>query len=127
MAGKVFAARMSLTPALSSSRPTYGDIATYRPRLIGITKASLTSNSFLSSASFQQTARVLERETVLEKTDRLLGLKERVMMGALINAGTGELKTTVQLADRSRGKSFSTKLVKRLNFFSRRKIKYTEI
>lgn len=101
---------------------TYGESATYRPRLIGITKASLTSNSFLSSASFQQTARVLERETILEKTDRLLGLKERVMMGALINAGTGELKTTVQLSDRSRTKSLSYKLLKRLNFFSRRKV-----
>ena len=101
---------------------TYGDTAIYRPRLIGITKASLTSNSFLSSASFQQTARVLERETILEKTDRLLGLKERVMMGALINAGTGELKTTVRLSDRSLAKSLSTKLVQRLSFFSRRKI-----
>lgn len=101
---------------------TYGDTAIYRPQLIGITKASLTSNSFLSSASFQQTARVLERETILEKTDRLLGLKERVMMGALINAGTGELKTSVKLSDRSLAKSVSSKLFQRLGFFSRRKI-----
>lgn len=87
---------------------TYGENASYRPRLIGITKASLTSNSFLSSASFQQTARVLERETLLEKTDRLLGLKERVMMGALINAGTGGFKTGVRLPGVTEKKQFKT-------------------
>ena len=82
---------------------TYGKGASYRPGLIGITRASLNSNSFLSSASFQQTARVLQREALKKKTDRLLGLKERVMIGALIDAGTGGRRPEVSLTH-----SFST-------------------
>ena len=100
---------------------TYGASASYRPRLIGITKSSLTSNSFLSSASFQQTSRVLERETVLEKTDRLLGLKERVMMGALIDAGTGGFETDVFLSKINK-KPLSALFFKKLKLFSRKKI-----
>lgn len=107
---------------------TYGEIATYRPFLIGITKASLTSNSFLSSASFQQTARVLERETFLEKTDRLLGLKERVMMGALIDAGTGgggtSPSTTNVFLSQVTKKPTLQNIYQKLNFFSRRVIEH---
>ena len=57
--------------------------------LLGITKASLATNSFLSAASFQETTRVLTDAAIKGKTDRLLGLKENVIIGKLIPAGTG--------------------------------------
>jgi len=59
------------------------------PRLMGITKASLTTDSFLSAASFQETARVLIEAAVSGKVDSLEGLKENVIIGRLIPAGTG--------------------------------------
>ncbi|MCP4547289.1 MAG: DNA-directed RNA polymerase subunit beta' [bacterium] len=63
--------------------------ATYRPLLLGITKASLTTESFLSAASFQETTRVLTEAAIHGKTDHLYGLKENVIIGCLIPAGTG--------------------------------------
>ena len=57
--------------------------------LLGITKASLATESFLSAASFQETTRVLTDATVKGKTDPLIGLKENVIIGKLIPAGTG--------------------------------------
>lgn len=57
--------------------------------LLGITKASLTTDSFLSAASFQETSRVLTDAAIKGKTDNLLGLKENVIIGKLIPAGTG--------------------------------------
>ena len=60
-----------------------------RPIVLGITKAALDTNSFLSSASFQETTRVLTDAAVKGKVDRLHGLKENVMIGKLIPAGTG--------------------------------------
>jgi DNA-directed RNA polymerase subunit beta' len=57
--------------------------------LLGITKASLATNSFLSAASFQETTRVLTDAAIKGKTDYLLGLKENVIIGKLIPAGTG--------------------------------------
>jgi DNA-directed RNA polymerase subunit beta' len=57
--------------------------------LLGITKASLATSSFLSAASFQETTRVLTDAAIKGKTDRLLGLKENVIIGKLIPAGTG--------------------------------------
>ena len=57
--------------------------------LLGITKASLATNSFLSAASFQETTRVLTDAAIKGKTDNLLGLKENVIIGKLIPAGTG--------------------------------------
>ncbi|WMC19608.1 MAG: DNA-directed RNA polymerase subunit beta' [Enterobacteriaceae bacterium PC38] len=57
--------------------------------LIGITKSSLTTNSFISSASFQETTRVLIEAAICEKTDELKGLKENVIVGRLIPAGSG--------------------------------------
>jgi DNA-directed RNA polymerase subunit beta' len=57
--------------------------------LLGITKASLTTESFLSAASFQETTRVLTDASVEGKVDGLLGLKENVIMGKMIPAGTG--------------------------------------
>ena len=56
---------------------------------MGITKASLATSSFLSAASFQETTRVLTDAAIKGKTDRLLGLKENVIIGKLIPAGTG--------------------------------------
>ncbi|MEI6477274.1 MAG: DNA-directed RNA polymerase subunit beta', partial [Actinomycetes bacterium] len=63
--------------------------ATGRPELMGITKASLATESWLSAASFQETTRVLTDAALSEKSDPLLGLKENVIIGKLIPAGTG--------------------------------------
>ena len=63
--------------------------ATYIPILMGITKASLATDSFLSAASFQETTRVLTDAAIKGKSDPLLGLKENVLIGKLIPAGTG--------------------------------------
>ncbi|WP_124726391.1 DNA-directed RNA polymerase subunit beta' [Staphylospora marina] len=66
-----------------------GEPALARPLLLGITKASLETESFLSAASFQETTRVLTDAAIKGKVDRLLGLKENVIIGKLIPAGTG--------------------------------------
>ena len=64
-------------------------LATGKRELLGITKVALMTDSFLSAASFQETARVLTDAAVKGKTDKLLGLKENVIIGRLIPAGTG--------------------------------------
>lgn len=69
---------------LNGGRP-----ATARPVLLGITKASLETDSFLSAASFQETTRVLTDAAIKGKVDELLGLKENVIIGKLVPAGTG--------------------------------------
>jgi DNA-directed RNA polymerase subunit beta' len=66
-----------------------GKPATFKPMLLGITKASLSTESFFSAASFQETTRVLTDAAVRGKRDHLLGLKENVIIGHLIPAGTG--------------------------------------
>ena len=66
-----------------------GQPATGRPLLLGITKASLSTDSFISAASFQETTRVLTEASISGKVDHLRGLKENVTMGRLIPAGTG--------------------------------------
>ena len=63
--------------------------ATYEHMLLGITKASLSTDSFISAASFQETTRVLTEASISGKVDHLRGLKENVTMGRLIPAGTG--------------------------------------
>jgi DNA-directed RNA polymerase subunit beta' len=63
--------------------------ATASPVLLGITKASLSTDSFISAASFQETTRVLTEAAISGSVDKLLGLKENVIMGRLIPAGTG--------------------------------------
>ena len=63
--------------------------ATYTPILLGITKASLATDSFLSAASFQETTRVLTDAAIKGKVDNLIGLKENVIIGKLVPAGTG--------------------------------------
>ncbi len=66
-----------------------GKPATGRPLLLGITKASLSTDSFISAASFQETTRVLTEASIRGSVDHLRGLKENVIMGRLIPAGTG--------------------------------------
>ena len=86
--------------------------AEYERVLLGITKASLATESFISAASFQETTRVLTEAAVTGKADKLRGLKENVVVGRLIPAGTGmsyhqqrrrnrdsELDTTMTAAD----------------------------
>src|SRR5438552_2474491 len=63
--------------------------ATYEHMLLGITKASLSTDSFISAASFQETTRVLTEAAIMGKRDELRGLKENVIVGRLIPAGTG--------------------------------------
>ena len=63
--------------------------ATYADLLLGITKASLSTDSFISAASFQETTRVLTEAAIMGKRDELRGLKENVIVGRLIPAGTG--------------------------------------
>jgi DNA-directed RNA polymerase subunit beta' len=69
---------------MAGGRPASG-----RPLLLGITKASLSTDSFISAASFQETTRVLTEASISGKVDHLRGLKENVTMGRLIPAGTG--------------------------------------
>jgi DNA-directed RNA polymerase subunit beta' len=66
-----------------------GQSSTARPMLLGITKASLSTDSFISAASFQETTRVLTEASISGKIDGLRGLKENVIVGRLIPAGTG--------------------------------------
>ena len=78
--------------------------ATGKRVLLGITKASLATDSFLSAASFQETTRVLTEAAVKGKTDDLIGLKENVIIGKLIPAGTGmkkyqDIKISTELED----------------------------
>jgi DNA-directed RNA polymerase subunit beta' len=65
------------------------EIAAVEPLILGITKASLATESFLSAASFQETTKVLTDASIEGKVDRLLGLKENVIIGKLIPAATG--------------------------------------
>jgi DNA-directed RNA polymerase subunit beta' len=66
-----------------------GEQATFEPLILGITKASLATESFLSAASFQETTKVLTDAAIEGKVDHLLGLKENVIIGKLIPAATG--------------------------------------
>ena len=64
-------------------------LITFEPVLLGITKASLATESFLSAASFQETTKVLTEAAIKGKVDHLMGLKENVIIGKLVPAGTG--------------------------------------
>ena len=68
-------------------------LAKYEPIILGITKASLKAESFISAASFQETTRVLTQAAIQGKFDYFMGLKENVVVGQLIPAGTGFLRT----------------------------------
>ncbi|HTH28809.1 MAG TPA: DNA-directed RNA polymerase subunit beta', partial [Sphingobium sp.] len=73
-----------------------------KPVLLGITKASLQTRSFISAASFQETTRVLTEAAVQGKKDSLIGLKENVIVGRLIPAGTGSSMNRMRIAANSR-------------------------
>jgi DNA-directed RNA polymerase subunit beta' len=79
-------------------------VAEAKPVLQGITKASLQTQSWISAASFQETTRVLTEASVAGKVDTLLGLKENVIVGRLIPAGTGSVMNRLRhvAADRDR-------------------------
>ena len=70
----------------------HGKLPTGKQLLLGITKAALASNSFLSAASFQETTRILTQAAIQSKSDSLIGIKENVLIGGLIPAGTGILE-----------------------------------
>lgn len=72
------------------------ELATSNPVLLGITKASLQTRSFISAASFQETTRVLTEASVNGKSDELIGLKENVIVGRLIPAGTGGMMSRMK-------------------------------
>ena len=78
--------KINRTALLSGKRP-----ATFKPVLLGISKASVETDSFLSAASFQETTKVLTDAAIKAKRDHLIGLKENVIIGKLIPAGTGSL------------------------------------
>ncbi len=77
------------TQFLNANEKSKGEVATGDTLLLGITKAALTSDSFLAAASFQETARVLIDAAITGKVDHLRGLKENVIIGRKIPAGTG--------------------------------------
>jgi DNA-directed RNA polymerase subunit beta' len=82
--------KVALERANTAARDTKGgEEATFEPLILGITKASLATESFLSAASFQETTKVLTDASIEGKVDRLLGLKENVIIGKLIPAATG--------------------------------------
>ncbi len=70
-------------------RDAQGKPPVAEPLLLGITKAALQSESFISAASFQETTKVLTEAAISGKRDKLMGLKENVILGRLIPAGTG--------------------------------------
>jgi DNA-directed RNA polymerase subunit beta' len=81
--------RFRFTDENERVRETDGEVAQAEPLLLGITKASLSTDSFISAASFQETTRVLTEAAISGRIDYLRGLKENVIMGRLIPAGTG--------------------------------------
>jgi len=81
--------RTVLTRVNRSISERGGQIAESEPILLGITKASLETESFISAASFQETTRVLTDAATMAKRDLLTGFKENVIMGHLVPAGTG--------------------------------------
>jgi DNA-directed RNA polymerase subunit beta' len=87
---------------LKASKKT---LAEGKPVLLGITKASLQTRSFISAASFQETTRVLTEASVQGKIDTLNGLKENVIVGRLIPAGTGAGMNRLRVAASSRDAS----------------------
>ena len=78
-----------LEKKLKTIKTRKAEPATFKPLLLGITRASLNTESFISAASFQETTRVLTDAAIEGKTDNLRGLKENVIIGRLIPAGTG--------------------------------------
>ena len=89
--------------------------ATFQHVLLGITQAALSTESFLSAASFQETTKVLANAAIQAKIDRLIGLKENIVMGHLIPAGTGlkkyrniELMSEIEVKDEVKDEEVKT-------------------
>ncbi|MDB5700748.1 MAG: rpoC, partial [Sphingomonadales bacterium] len=87
---------------INEKLPAGSPLAEGKPILLGITKASLQTRSFISAASFQETTRVLTEASVQGKKDTLTGLKENVIVGRLIPAGTGAGINRMRIAATSR-------------------------
>lgn len=114
------------------------DHAIFRPVILGITKASLKTNSFISAASFQHTTKILTEAAIQGKSDWLRGLKENVIVGRLIPAGTGfnrysdisymQVKIPLLVIGEKRNKSLisSTSQIKYKNLKNRIKFKFLE-
>ena len=81
--------RFELSEANNKIQGEGGLPASFKPLLLGITKTSLNTKSWISAASFQETSRILTEAAVQARVDNLVGLKENVIMGRLIPAGTG--------------------------------------
>ena len=105
-----------------------GRPATGRPLLLGITKASLSTDSFISAASFQETTRVLTEAAISGKVDYLRGLKENVIMGRLIPAGTGleryrNIQLLTELPHRKTAKAWAPDSAKMVRISRRKKLR----
>ena len=87
--------------------------ATYEYMLLGITKASLSTDSFISAASFQETTRVLTEAAIMGKRDELRGLKENVIVGRLIPGRHRARRITASAAGRRRLRSWARALASR--------------
>ncbi|KAG6540779.1 hypothetical protein Mapa_017918 [Marchantia paleacea] len=87
----------------------------YKPILLGITKASLNTESFISEASFQETTRVLAKAALKGRIDWLKGLKENVILGGIVPAGTGSQEVIWQITLEKK---------KKRNIFKKKKIFY---
>ncbi len=96
--------RMEFEAENAKTKKEGGEQATAVPVLQGITKASLQTQSFISAASFQETTRVLTEAAVSGKVDNLVGLKENVIVGRLIPAGTGSVMNHLRQVATSRDK-----------------------
>jgi DNA-directed RNA polymerase subunit beta' len=88
--------KLEVDEEIAKAEARGGRPAIVQPVLLGITKASLQTRSFISAASFQETTRVLTDAAVHGKRDTLEGLKENVIVGRLIPAGTGSYLRTLQ-------------------------------
>ena len=95
-----------LVRKINRSLPSAAQRAKYEPALFGITKTALNSDSFLSAASFQETTRVLVRHASLGRIDYLRGLKQHVIVGDLIPAGTGLDLSSSSKVTRARSETF---------------------
>ena len=95
---------------IRNAEPAIGE-----PILLGITQASLTTESWLSAASFQETTKVLSEASIGTKVDHLAGLKENIILGQLIPAGTGIRDYQRMVVKSDVGNIFGNKSTEKLN------------
>ena len=104
---------LEIIDSLKSKNPE-AMLPTYKPMLLGITKASLVTESFISAASFQETTRVLTDAAVNGRKDKLRGLKENVVVGRLLPCGTG-LSTQAEVGSESFGEMLEKEIANEIN------------